>query len=63
MRFWTPNNRGYYYLRLQSDHKNNKDFRGEDIRKIARSVLVDVLSGSEGRLEEKTRFISQKSFV
>ena len=40
--------------RIKEEHKNNKDFRGEDIRKIARSVLVDVLKGSEGRLEESS---------
>ena len=45
--------------RIKEEHKNNKDFRGEDIRKIARSVLVDVLKGSEGRLEESSG-ISQK---
>lgn len=36
---------------VQSAHRNNKDLRGEDVRQIARSVLFQVLEGSEGRLE------------
>jgi len=41
---------------VQSAHRSNKDLRGEDVRQIARSVLFQVLEGSEGRLEinEKT---------
>jgi fused signal recognition particle receptor len=37
---------------IHSFYRSNKDFRGEDIRLIARSVLTEVLRGSEGRLDE-----------
>ena len=40
--------------KIQSDHKNNKDFRGESAVQIARSVLTEVLSGSEGKLEKNS---------
>jgi fused signal recognition particle receptor len=36
---------------VQLAHRNNKDLRGEDVRQIARTVLAEVLQGSEGRLE------------
>ena len=36
---------------VQLAHRNNKDLRGEDVRQIARTVLAEVLLGSEGRLE------------
>ena len=36
---------------VHSAHRNNKDLRGEDVRQIARSVLAQVLEGSEGRIE------------
>lgn len=39
---------------IKAEYKNNKDFRGEDSRKIARSVLANVLQGSEGRLDESS---------
>ena len=36
---------------VQLAYRNNKDLRGEDVRQIARTVLAEVLLGSEGRLE------------
>ncbi len=39
---------------IRSEHKNNKDFRGENIGLIARSVLSSVLAGAEGTLDLKS---------
>ncbi len=36
---------------IKLEHRNNKDFKGEDIRLIARSVLAQILHGSEGKLD------------
>jgi len=46
-----PETTGDILSQVQLAHRNNKDLRGEDVRQIARTVLAEVLQGSEGRLE------------
>lgn len=37
--------------KIKSEHKNKKDFRGENVGQIARAVIAKVLDGAEGQLE------------